>query len=125
MQPAATIIPGTLGSLNQAGIFDEFYWIPSASNFEGIDGVLGTADGNVYTLQATIASTHKSPKEGIQKVWDSFSAAVRTARTWHFVIVTNTNLAAEKYVERYLRMLNEFKLNNKNVTVEIWGCVLE
>ena len=56
MQPSNCILPGTLGGLRQVGLKDSFYWMPSSSNFKGVDSVLGTLDGQVYTLQATIAA---------------------------------------------------------------------
>ena len=48
---------------------NSFYWIPSAGNFPGINSVLGDEEGNVFTIQATITDDHKSPKDGIKKVW--------------------------------------------------------
>ena len=56
---------GNLAGLKEAGPSNSFYWIPSVANFPVIDSVLGDTDGNVYTLQATIASTHPSPEEGV------------------------------------------------------------
>jgi hypothetical protein len=122
MQRSTNIIPGTLGALKQIQALDSFYWMPSGVNFEGIDSVLGTSDGQVYTIQATIAATHNDPIEGIKTVWRSFDAGVRTQRTWHFVVVTETKALANMYVDRFLTEFNKFKLGNKSV--QVWGCVL-
>lgn len=31
-----------------AGVRDSFYWMPSASNFKGVDSVVGTLDAGLY-----------------------------------------------------------------------------
>ena len=126
MQPSALILPGTLGSLNGVECLESFYWMPSSSNFEGVDSVLGTPDGGVYTIQATIASDHKDPKEGIRKVWESFNADVRAQRTWHYVVVADTQQAAASYAEMYSNSFNNFTLGiNRHTNVQVWGCVLK
>ena len=123
MQPSTRILPGTLGGLKQADVYDSFYWMPSASNLEGVDSVLGTEDGRVYTIQATIMTHHKDPMEGINKVWDSFLPEVRTRRTWHFVVIADTELTADTCVERFSKELHRFKLGDQK-SVKVWGCVL-
>ena len=125
MQPSALILPGTLGGLSGVEPRDSFYWIPSSSNFEGVDSVLGTLDGGVYTIQATIAADHKHPKEGIKKVWEAFSADIRDQRTWHYVVVADTQQAAASYVEMYSKSLSTFTLGVNHRTIQVWGCVFK
>jgi hypothetical protein len=125
MQPSRRLLPGTLAGLKQAGAHDSFYWMPSAANFNGVDSVLGDENGNVYTIQATIASAHTGPQEGIRKVWDHFNSAGRAGRTWHYVIVTNNQQDANKYEEEWSQHLQNFTLGAAHNRVQVWGCVLK
>ena len=124
MESSIHILPGTLGGLKQAGVSDSFYWMPSVANFEGVDSVLGTPDGNIYAIQATIANDLKDPMNGIQKVWNSCTPDVRTGRTWHYVVITDSKPAAEAYVEKFSDTLHEFTLGRGHGPMQIWGCVL-
>jgi len=120
---ASTYLPcGTLAGLGQADVSKSFYWIPSVANFPGIDSVLGDTDGQIYTLQATIAPDHTSPIDGIVKAWKQFPSAVQKQCTWHYVVVTNTQQAAESYVEKASQRLAGFVLGGK--PVQVWGCAL-
>jgi hypothetical protein len=121
MRPSTRLLLGTLAGLKKAGVNDSFYWIPHVANFPGIDGVLGDTDGHVYTIQATIADTHTSPEQGIQKVWEQFHPEVRTHRTWHFVVVTNNKQDADAYVKEFSKKLT---LGKARAHVQVWGCVL-
>jgi len=123
MKPSSRLLPGTLTALKQADVTDSFYWMPSVANFDGVDGVLGDEDGNVYTVQATIATEHKGPEKGIKKVWDKVHPDVRTGRTWHYVIVTDNRQAADAYVKEWSKKLRNFKLGLAT-HVQVWGCVL-
>ncbi len=123
MKPSSRLLPGTLTGLKQVGFTDSFYWMPSVANFDGVNGVLGDEDGNVYTVQATIATEHKGPEKGIKKVWDKVHPAVRTRRTWHYVIVTDNKQAADAYVKEWSKKLLNFKLGLAT-HVQVWGCVL-
>jgi hypothetical protein len=126
MRPSTRLLPGTLAGLKEAGSNDSFYWIPFMANFPGVDGVLGDTDGHVYTIQATIANTHTSPQQGIQKVWEQFRPEIRTSRTWHFVAITNSEQAADAYVEVFSRELREFTLGQGQARahVQVWACAL-
>ena len=47
------ILPDAPGGLKQAGIYVLFYWMDTFnSNFERIDSVLGTLNGDFYAIQA-------------------------------------------------------------------------
>jgi len=122
IRPSTLLLPGTLAGLGQADISKSFYWMPSVSNFPGIDSVLGNKDGQIYTLQATIARNHKSPIDGIVKVWEQFPSAVQRQCTWHFVAVTNTEQAAKSYMKKYSQRLASFELGGR--PVQVWSCVL-
>jgi hypothetical protein len=119
MRSSNRLLPGTLNGLKKAGVADSFYWIPSAVNFPGVDSVLGDTDGHVYTIQATIADKHTSPVQGIEMVWKNFKPAIRTSRTWHFVIVTDSEEAAGEYVKKFSKELRGFK-----PPVQVWACAL-
>jgi len=122
MQPSTSILPGTIGGLKQAGAGESFYWMPSASNFVGVDSVLGTLDKRIYSIQATIADCHKDPMKGIEKVWAACTPRVRAECSWHYVVVTKTTQDAQKYVETFSEKLRDFKLGQRPVMV--WGCVI-
>ena len=124
MQPSNHILPGTLAGLKRAGLNDSFYWMPSATNFPGVDGVLGDTDGHVYAIQATISEDHKDPNEGIKKVWGHLLPEVRTGRAWRYVVVAETRRDAEKYVDEFKEKLSDFTLGQDRTRVQVWGCVL-
>jgi len=120
---ASNYLPcGTLAGLGRADVSKSFYWIPSVANFQGIDSVLGDTNGQIYTLQATIAPHHTSPIDGIGKAWKQFPSAVQKQCTWHYVVVTNTQQAAESYVKEVSQSLAGFVLGGK--PVQVWGCAL-
>jgi hypothetical protein len=93
-------------------------------NFPGINSVLGDTDGDVYTIQATIAHDHVSPVDGITKVWGQFRPEIRTSHTWHFVVVTNSQLAADAYLKQFSKTLCDFTLGRARAPVQVWACVL-
>ena len=64
MAPSQRLLAGTAGALARCSEFPTFYWLPSSSNFPGIDGVLSDRD-NVYAVQATIADEHGSPVKAL------------------------------------------------------------
>jgi len=124
MEPSTRMLPGILDGLKQTDVSDSFYWMPTGSNFQGVDSVLGTSDGGVYIIQAIIAGDHKDPMEGIRKVWDHFNRDVRAQRSWHYVIVADTKWAAMKYVNEFSTRKRGFTLGQEGVPVQVWGCVL-
>ncbi|KAH9930687.1 uncharacterized protein B0H18DRAFT_1093567 [Fomitopsis serialis] len=126
MLPSSHLLPGTAAGIKTIGVRDSFYWFPCVSNFPGIDGVLGDTDGNIYTVQATIAEEHPTPVEGLQEVWRRLKVAVRTSRTWHFVLVADRRTVADTYVERFSEKLDGLTLGpaGARVPVHVWGCVL-
>jgi len=127
MQPSTHLLPGILDSFKVLGLDESFYWMPSGSNLEGIDSVLGTSDNCVYTIQATIAASHKDPIEGIKKVWGCFNQGVRAQRMWHHVVVTNTMSTATMNVNELSAKMSKFTLGQGHdcVLVHVWGCVLD
>jgi hypothetical protein len=126
MRSSTHLLPGTLAGLKDAGANDSFYWIPSVANFPGIDGVLGDRDGNIYTIQATIARHHKSPLKGIKKVWEEINPVIRTTHTWHFVIITDSKEAADAYQGKFSSEVSQFRLGKAKTKgrVQFWTCVL-
>ena len=56
------------------------------ANFPGIDSVLSDGDGNLFTIQVTIAEDHNNPEKGFKKLWLEPPSEVRIGRTWNFVI---------------------------------------
>ena len=120
MTPSTNLLPGTLRGLKIARDRD-FYWLPSVVNFPGVDSVLGDSSWNLFTLQATIAGDHKSPQEGITKVWENLSPAVRNGRIWHYVTVTRMEADAEKYRAQFSESLENFRLGRDKPT-RVWVC---
>ena len=41
MSPSSRLLPGSLNGLKEADVNDSFYWMPPATNFPGVDSVLG------------------------------------------------------------------------------------
>jgi hypothetical protein len=124
MSPSTNLLPGTVAGLESVGASNSFYWIPCVANFEGIDGVLGDTDGNIYAVQAITADDHRNPKGGLKRVWEKLRPGVRTRRTWHFVVVVaKDRTVAEKCVKQFSEELDgDSMLGPPRVTV--WGCVL-
>jgi len=125
IQPSTHILPSTLAGLKKADVSNSFYWIPYVANLPGVDSVLGDTDGQAYIIQATIAYDHKIPIVGIKKVWQQFREEVRTQRTWHYVVVTETQQAARSYAEEFSDVFLSLELDRALRTpVRLWGCAL-
>ncbi|TFK82894.1 hypothetical protein K466DRAFT_529784 [Polyporus arcularius HHB13444] len=121
MVPSQQLLAGTAAALARCSEFSSFYWLPSASNFPGVDGVLANRR-NIYAVQANIADEYNSPEQGLQKVWAMFDQEVRDQRVWHVVFVADSKTLASRYVATYAKELKDFALGQDKVTV--WGCVL-
>lgn len=121
MPPSGHLLPGTLASLRTVKFTDSFYWIPSATDFPGIDAILGDDYGNLYAVQATMDSEHESPAEGLKKVWSYFEPTVRQWRPWHSVIVAQTQQSAQHLVTTISAQLAGTTLP---MPVTVWGCIL-
>ncbi|KZV67914.1 hypothetical protein PENSPDRAFT_635072 [Peniophora sp. CONT] len=106
-----------VSTLNVVGLDDSVYWIPAVSNFPGIDCVL-FADRNLYAVQAAISLTHRSPIDGLKKVWQNLNANVRGHFTWHVVFITR-ELPYDGHVRRW-----DGELSVGRNTVKVWGCTL-
>ncbi|KIL58556.1 hypothetical protein M378DRAFT_170456 [Amanita muscaria Koide BX008] len=100
-----------------------FYWFPSVVDWPGIDGVL--VNGNdIYALQATIADTHRGPRDGLKKVWQTIGADVARLFTWHFVVVTDNKDLADKHTTDFGTRLDDVALGRRpHVKVLAWVCV--
>lgn len=123
MVPSQRLLAGTAGALTRCREFPSFYWLPSTSDFPGVDGVL--ADHvNVYAVQVTTADEHDSPVEGLRKVWTMFDREVRDNRVWHVVFVTNSEKLASRHAAMYATELKDFTLGQHKKEVNVWGCVL-
>ena len=123
MNPSRELLYGTVSVLARCGEHSTFYWLPSTSDFPGVDGVLADS-ANVFAVQATIASEHRDPWEGLRKVWQNFDRRVRDQRAWHVVFVTDSKALAQKYADQF-EAGKSFTLGRKQVKVEIWSCVLQ
>lgn len=120
--PSSKLLPGIISALKHVMAYPSFYWIPPQSNFPGINGVLSDSQ-NVFAVQATLANDHKSPWEGLKKVWQSFDRSVRTERVWHVVVFAETRESALQLVQKFSNDRKEWTLGRAKVAVEIWGCV--
>ena len=123
MQPAHKLLGGTVTALERCGACASFYWFPSATNFPGIDGVLGN-DTNVYAVQVIIAGKHRSPAAGLRKVWDNFDRSVRHKYAWHVVFISDAQELAAAHVDRFTDEMKNFTFGQSTVGVQVWGCVL-
>ena len=118
--PSSRLLQGTLQGLGEAKHDDSFYWIPSVVNFPGVDSVLGQSDGELFVIQATIARDHKSPEEGIKKVWGALNNDARTRRRWHFVIVTDASGVPRQLMGKLSKDVRGLELG---VPIRVWSCV--
>lgn len=126
MSPSSNLLSGTESGLKHPDVLDSsFYWMPSVINFPGIDSVLGDTDQNIYAVQATVADKHKSPVEGLQKIWNKLEPDARTHRSWHFVLVTDNRTTAEKLMKDWSD-LKHFEVGHPKVEIplSVWGCVV-
>lgn len=124
VEPSAVLLPGMLESLGDidkdAGAFRAFYWIPSIVDCPGVDAVLGDDAGNVYVLQAVVQGEQRNPAEGLRRVWKGVSENVRARRSWHFVVVANTDGTADEYRGAYL---NGLELG-RGICADVWIAIL-
>ncbi|KAJ7211279.1 hypothetical protein GGX14DRAFT_624105 [Mycena pura] len=123
MTPATKLLPGTLDSLASASSSDAFYWLPSVTNFPGIDGVLAHGDGNVFAVQSTLSTEHVCPADGLKKAWKHMAWA-RDAHSWHFVAVANTTATARNLGRSVAKDLEMFTLGRLKTKVDVWSCSL-
>ena len=129
MQPATTLLTGTLAALRNAHA--PFYWFSSVAEPTGIDGVL-VNPGRVYVLQAIPSQAERNgdvdrdrdPTDGVRRVWNAFGPIVRVQYAWHFVVVTDEDDAARRYAAEFADRLREVRLGMACVQVRVWGCVL-
>ena len=123
---SAALAPGgTASALRTAACNrpSSFYWFLSIVNFVGVDGVLVDGD-NIYALQSTISGTHGGPLEGLKKVWKTIGAVVAELFNWHFVLVCDSKVLAEKYAEKLGTELSGVYLGRKRLRVSVWVCVI-
>ena len=125
LRPSTRLLPGTLAGLQSAGVSGAFYWVPSVANLPGIDGVLGDGDGNLFTIQVTIAEDHSSPEKGIKRLWSELPSEVRNGHIWHFVVVTETKMEANKYIKKFSQELRHFKPGHAQNIIQVWGCAFQ
>ncbi len=123
MEPSQRLLVGTAGALGQRSEFSSFYWLPSTSDFPGIDGVLADRD-NVYALQATTADEPESLVDGLRKLWAKFDHEGREKRVWHVVFVSDFKQLASKHADKCAGEMKGFTLGQHKKGVNIWGCVL-
>ncbi|KAJ7208056.1 hypothetical protein GGX14DRAFT_455351, partial [Mycena pura] len=97
MTLATELVTGTVNGLASAGAFNSFYWLPTASNFPGIDGVLVDRKGNLFA-------------EGLRKVWEIIDKPVGKSRSWNFVVMAKS--------------LETLRLGTRKKTVDVWCCSL-
>ncbi|KAI1787266.1 hypothetical protein LXA43DRAFT_716530 [Ganoderma leucocontextum] len=123
IKPARRLLAGTVNALANVEAYPSFYWVPSTSNFTGIDGVLADSK-NVYAIQATTVDDHDSPLDGLQKLWRSFDRDVRTERAWHVVVISEREDLACQYADVFADEVETITLGQEEIPVEVWGCVL-
>ena len=118
MQPSTNPLPGTLNGLGQAGVHGSFYWLPSVANFQGVDSVLGTPDGRLYTIQATTATEHTNPEMGIRKVW----ASVCHRRGSYLALCCCCS--HQRCCGKVCEYSGRLTVGQSRVVVDVWGALL-
>ncbi|THH19354.1 hypothetical protein EUX98_g8795 [Antrodiella citrinella] len=122
IQPSQTLLRGTVKVLRDVVDLRSFYWVPSAANFPGVDGVLADRDTeSIYAIQTTTAEDHTSPADGLKKVWENFDTNVQTRCAWHLVVVADTKKLASKHEANFAR--EGITLGQSKIPVLVWSCV--
>ena len=134
LKPTTRTIHGTFNALAAEckAPTTSFYWRPSAVNMSGIDTVLmdissSTSGGehqvtNVYAVQIATAPQHRSPAEGLRKLWGSIQRLVNPEVGLHVVVAADKVEVAQWLVTQYQQELEYFRLGG--LRVHVWGCVL-
>ncbi|KAL0067740.1 hypothetical protein AAF712_005180 [Marasmius tenuissimus] len=108
------LLPGTFAGIKCHDLKEaaSVLWMPPpSSDYEGIDGVLGDAEDNIYVLQATTASEQWRPAtRGLERLWMDVNA--------------NEYQAANQLVAQLAEELKDVCLSRKGVQAMVWGCVL-
>ncbi|CAA7264990.1 unnamed protein product [Cyclocybe aegerita] len=87
---ASLSIPYTAGMIAGSTVLNKiqpphnFYWRPRETNYSGVDAVI-RVDNDVYALQFTISSAHRSATDGLKKVHKDMNHI--SGVTWHLVMV--------------------------------------
>ncbi|KAJ7757123.1 hypothetical protein B0H16DRAFT_1416959 [Mycena metata] len=115
---------GTAGILKNRHLGTPFYWVPSTPNFPGIDSVLGDANDNIFTLQATTTADHDPAEEGIRKAWDAIPRKLRENSRWHFVLVCQHPAHAISLLNFFGEQTRRLTLGPTESEVKVWACVL-
>lgn len=111
-----TLLQGTEAALSQAtreATFP-FYWVPSNTNFVGINSVICTSD-EVYVFQITIAQEPTTPQSGLNKLWPILDQTRQ--KVWNVVFVSPTLSDAEN-------LLLKCELTESLNDVRLWACPL-
>jgi hypothetical protein len=124
MPPSTHLLPGTARGLKGAEPNIPFYWMPSVVNLPGVDSVLGDGSGNIYAVQATIASDYSSPYKGLKKIWDTAGPSLQKQGVWHFVIASDTKSTADTHVAKFSQELKDKTFGPQKVCMKVWGCVI-
>lgn len=95
----------------------ELYWIPSRQNFPGLDSVL-IIGSDLYALQITVASEHKSPINGVTLIYQILTAQQSKKFNWHFVIIVKNQHVASTYTSWAEEMARAFSPR----PVTAWTC---
>ncbi|CAA7264998.1 unnamed protein product [Cyclocybe aegerita] len=91
-----------------------FYWRPRETNYPGVDAVI-RVDNDVYALQFTISSTHRSAADGLKKVHKDMNHISNV--TWHLVMVGSEQRNAESVRDRQ-------KLTDGWEVTQVYACEL-
>ncbi|RPD64677.1 hypothetical protein L227DRAFT_649855 [Lentinus tigrinus ALCF2SS1-6] len=86
----------------------------SVTNVPGIDGVLADS-ANVHAVQAAIAGAgeHRSPADGLQKVWTHLDDRIRDKRAWRVVFVADCGeVARDKPPVRFMSTVQSGSFDN-------------
>ncbi|KAF9219036.1 hypothetical protein BS17DRAFT_790224 [Gyrodon lividus] len=67
------------------GAAPPFYWLPSKTNFPGIDGAFFVG-GNIFAIQVTLAYNHSTPQTSLDHLWTLLPPEKRALR-WNVLFV--------------------------------------
>lgn len=125
VQPTSCLLHGVSSALQDVTTSNDFYWAPFQAPFPGVDGLLGDSNGNLFAVQAAIATDYKSPLRGLAQLWEQLRAPVRRGRKWHVVFFAPDRAAATRLIsmKTHAGLAGE-QLEYGGTVAGVWGCVL-
>jgi len=97
--PTTPVAIDLLPAIKDAPATPPYYWIPSKSNFPGIDSAL-VLEGGIFAFRVTLKAKHKSPILGLRRLRNMLPANLKDL-PWRMVFVGPKEGPAKKVAMRW------------------------